>query len=179
MLRHAACGIVAVDLARVVHSAHASLLEKHNGQRAGSKLFMKLDVEGSETSILLHLVRSQALCIIDKVQIEWHNAVPDWMAGVQGDAGVSMLANVTKEAQLLFRRVFSATHSGCRTRLSEMDDETYYKDGQPWPSEAVPICKRERARLSEQESKVRVPSVRARPWSLPSLRAEHRATSAL
>tara|TARA_B110001452_G_scaffold8205_1_gene7224 strand:- start:403 stop:1326 length:924 start_codon:yes stop_codon:yes gene_type:complete len=129
-----------VDLARVVHTAHTSLMEKHNGQRAASKILMKLDVEGSENSILLHLVRSQALCLVDSIQIEWHNAVPDWIVPSQGDAGVSMLANVTMEVQRLFQRLLSATQGSCRTRLDEFDDETFYKDGQRLPSEAVPIC---------------------------------------
>ena len=128
-----------VDLARVVHMAHTSLLEKRNGQRVGSKLFMKLDVEGSESSVLLHLVRSQALCLIDRVQIEWHKAVPDWM--VPGDAGVNILANMTMEFQQDLQRAFKAVQSGCPTELLELDDESFYKDSQPWPSrDTEPIC---------------------------------------
>jgi hypothetical protein len=125
-----------VDLARVVHAAHASLIEKHGGQRAGSKLLMKLDVEGSETSILLHLVRSQALCLIDTVKIEWHRAVPKWMVP-EGNAGVSVLGNVTEEVQQLFQRVLGAKHRDCRTTLDRMDDETFYRDGQGWPSKNI------------------------------------------
>ena len=60
-----------VDLAPVVHSAHASLLKKHNGERAGSKLFMKLDVEGSEASILPHLVLT-----IDSIKIDGTKQCP-------------------------------------------------------------------------------------------------------
>ena len=97
---------------------------------------MKLDVEGSETSILLHLVRSQALCLIDTVKIEWHRAVPNWMVP-EGNAGVNVLGNVTEEVQQLFQRVLGAKHRDCRTTLDRMDDETFYRDGQGWPSKHI------------------------------------------
>jgi hypothetical protein len=40
--------------------------------RRTGRMVMKLDVEGLEFAILPSLVRSQALCVLDAVRIEWH-----------------------------------------------------------------------------------------------------------
>ena len=92
----------ALDLGRVIHMIHRLLrdrelardfeLGRENEQlppfvqvRAGlpalataprarrtGRMVMKLDVEGLEFAILPSLVRSQALCVLDAVRIEWH-----------------------------------------------------------------------------------------------------------
>jgi hypothetical protein len=91
----------ALDLGRVIHTIHRLLrarelardLELGREQltpfvqvRAGlpalataprarrtGRMVMKLDVEGLEFAILPSLVRSQALCVLDAVRIEWHS----------------------------------------------------------------------------------------------------------
>ena len=90
----------ALDLGRVIHTIHRLLRDRELARdfelgreqlppfvqvRAGlpalataprarrtGRMVMKLDVEGLEFAILPSLVRSQALCVLDAVRIEWH-----------------------------------------------------------------------------------------------------------
>ena len=117
-----------VDLARVVRAADAALRPRGDG----GKILMKLDVEGSEDRVLLHLVRTRALCLVDLIAVEWHRPAPHWF---RDDAATRLLSNVTVGVRALLQRLLP--RRGCRTLLTPADDETFYKDGRPWPSSAV------------------------------------------
>lgn len=128
-----------VDLARVVHAAAAALRGGRNrsSEEARSRrMMMKLDVEGSEVGVLLHLVRSQALCLLDRVEVEWHDAVPHWLRSSMEDGDVRLLASVTTGVRSVLQAGLPL--GGCRTQLLTFDDETFYKDGRAWPT--APIC---------------------------------------
>lgn len=129
--RNGSAFVPQVDLARVVRAAAAALRN-----RTSARMMMKLDVEGSEVGVLLHLVRSQALCLLDRVEVEWHDAVPHWLRSSMEDGDVRLLAGVTAGVRGVLRA--SLPMGGCRTQLLAFDDETFYKDGRAWPT--APIC---------------------------------------
>ena len=73
----------AVDLGRIVHLARRHLLLHHQVVDASShggssrlrhRIYMKMDIEGSELRVLPHLIATQALCVINELSIEWHEA---------------------------------------------------------------------------------------------------------
>ena len=72
-----------VDLGRIVHFARRHLLLHHQVEGASSRggssrlrhrIYMKMDIEGSELRVLPHLIATQALCVINELSIEWHEA---------------------------------------------------------------------------------------------------------
>ena len=113
----------------------------------GGKLLAKLDIEGSEYTVAPHLALDGALCLIDTVMIEWH----------QRYYGHSNLFRVSKLLNLSARtsgygvaiswtggtpRALAAAAAACPTAtvVSEIDDETYLHDLQPWPLRDTPLC---------------------------------------
>ena len=106
-------------------------------------------------------MRSQSLCLVDEIYIEWHNG-PYHPATLRGNAAalgieparagataVSTLINATKQMAMQSVR-YGPTRQGaaddliapdCATRAIEILDETYRSDGQPWP-ERGSICAR-------------------------------------
>ena len=146
-----------IDIARVVHRVNSLLSRRHSGRRGGSRVLMKLDVEGDEPRILLHLVRTQAACLIDQIMVEWHpihhhnHELQRFMSmspaqraqravETPSAAGVTALVNVTRALQGAVENALTdgASNRDCRTRLDLLDDETFKSDGIPLPE--LPIC---------------------------------------
>ena len=87
--------------------------------------------------VLLHLVRSWALCLLDRVEVEWHDAVPHWLrSSMRKNGDVRLLAGVTAGVGGVLRA--SLPMGGYGTQLLAFDDETFTKDGRAWPT--APIC---------------------------------------
>ena len=71
-----------VDLSRVVHLARRLLLSGGGAGAASAganargrhRMYMKLDIEGSELRVLPHLIATQALCTINELSVEFHEA---------------------------------------------------------------------------------------------------------
>ena len=109
-----------VDLARLVHTVDRLLVRMHGGRdAAGTKIVMKMDIEGSEHRVLPHLMHTHAMCLVNRVYMEWHGAaMRSWF-----------MAQIAK--------------SPCGPALSgdframRNDDETYRNDGRPWPKTAL------------------------------------------
>jgi cell division protein FtsL len=80
-----------------------------------STLVMKLDVEGAEYELLPRLLATGALCAMDLVFIEQH---PRELAASQAQA------DAFEHAKALVRDALT----GCRVRLSMLDDESYLHD---------------------------------------------------
>ena len=127
----------------------AALVRRVSGwvKSRGGKLLAKLDIEGSEYTVAPHLALDGALCLIDTVMIEWH----------QRYYGHSNLFRVSKLLNLSARtsgygvaiswtggtpRALAAAAAACPTAtvVSEIDDETYLHDLQPWPLRDTPLC---------------------------------------
>lgn len=153
-----------IDLARVVHRVSALLSRRSGNQRGGnvrrgsSRILMKLDVEGDEPRILLHLVRSQAACLIDQIMVEWHSLtlhkpelqqILSMAAPLRSQramdnpmaSGVTALVNVSRALQGALEQALKGNDeqvdSDCRAHLKVLDDEKYYKDGVPLPGRAI------------------------------------------
>ncbi|KAJ1406438.1 hypothetical protein B484DRAFT_456819 [Ochromonadaceae sp. CCMP2298] len=85
-----------------------------------SKVFAKMDIEGSEYFVLPHMFTGGSLCQIDEMSIEWH---PSAVKCAPADAAA--MAAMTW-----------ITSAACPNyRLTELDDETYsLKDPGPLPT---------------------------------------------
>ena len=154
-------GIVTVrtiDLARVVHRVNTLLERRHGGSRGSSRILMKLDIEGDEPKMLLHLVRTQAACLIDQIMVEWHPlsmhnprlgelikmAAPARAVRAKHDpmaSGVAALVNVSQKLRSSLAEALKdqglSEASDCRTDLNTFDDESFKADGRPYPQQAV------------------------------------------
>jgi len=136
----------AIDLSRLIHLLHQHLRVHRNQHDAN--IVMKLDVEGLEFAVLPDLVRSQALCLVDAMRIEWHKRFWDQKVA----AAVARARNLTNPREVGGRAMVAMTEAiraqirslfpsrDCRAELLEADDETYMHDRKPWPEAA--ICNR-------------------------------------
>ena len=150
-----------IDLARIIHAVHSHLQRNHRLSKSRiespRKIAMKLDVEGNEFQILPHLIRTQSLCKLDSVRIEWHErywshkvATLAARAGrATGDMvsteeiGALALENWTRTESANLRRMFrtfGASSRDCKVKVHYSDDESYIHDGKPWPN--TTICAR-------------------------------------
>ena len=146
----------AVDLSRIIHTIHRYLVANDVGAVPRSprqgKIVMKLDIEGLEFAVLPSLIRSQALCTLDAIRIEWHGRFWDRKVAMAAAAarnlsaprevGAKAMVALTDAVRKGFRSVFPA--SDCRTELIEVDDETYMHDRARWPDAGERICNRTR-----------------------------------
>ena len=143
-----------IDLARVVNRVHKNLKKQNGGKRGDSRILMKLDVEGSEERVMLHLVRMQTACLIDRVMVEWHklSMFMPWLKTMKGmpiearavkardettAAGIDALEDVTILLRQTLIRKLNGTAFDCRTELLGADDETHYKDRKPLPEKTL------------------------------------------
>ena len=83
-------------------------------------VLMKMDIEGSEFIVLPALIEKGLLCkgIIDMIFIEWH---PQYVEN--GKARMNELRRRIDDTR--------RCSPGLPTHVSEVDDETYNKDGKP------------------------------------------------
>ena len=145
-----------IDLGRVLRHIDANLRggggERHADSHA--KIVMKLDAEGAEYTLLTHLILTQAACLADVIDIEWHDkflrqavkanrttrAALDGSPGLRPEStGASAIAALTSPNAIsglpaLFKKALPGRRADCRTKLLSINDETYLQDGQPWPT---------------------------------------------
>ena len=108
--------VATIDLAMLIHFVHRHL---HKGR--GGKIVMKLDTEGAEEWLLPHLIARHALCVPDLLFLEWHPDPPP---------------HGTAELREARRRTLEAVKQpNCTTVVSTIDDETFFFDGKPLPTE--------------------------------------------
>lgn len=133
-----------LDLAPIVLRVQ-QLMQQQAEQRNDKvgKIMMKMDIEGSEFSVLPHLVRSQALCMIGRVQIEWHerfytrevgNAAARTLKLPWEESGSTLAEEITVKDKDWFMSHMAQPSDSCQTWLEDVDDESYIHDGAPWPS---------------------------------------------
>mmetsp|Transcript_43258 Transcript_43258/g.72115 ORF Transcript_43258/g.72115 Transcript_43258/m.72115 type:complete len:346 (+) Transcript_43258:117-1154(+) len=139
-----------VDVARIIKLADARLRQKFGGKRLNSKIVAKSDVESSEFTVFPHLVMTKAICALDFVFIEWHTGHFDPVVHGRKQTqyfepnrrGVveahDFVLNVVHQLNKMFAQGRNETET-CATEFSEIDDETYRRDGLPWPTQ--PFCK--------------------------------------
>lgn len=100
----------------------------------GPKVVMKMDIEGSEYIVLPDLVLSGALCGIDLVFGEFHghndaDYIPLNFTGHRISIDTTDQAEV---ARMILKGVIPMSRN-CKTRLVELDDESYLHDGVALP----------------------------------------------
>jgi hypothetical protein len=108
------------------------------GQRAG-KILMKLDIEGSEWTVLTDLMDSGALCAVDSVFVEYHDADFERIGAQAGSLRRAALVTM-RDAVRSLRTTISAAlgaEGSCPTRVVDLDDETFMRDPAPWPDGSV------------------------------------------
>ena len=128
-----------LDLAALVQTVASHLRAGTPGGGEGRHLVMKLDVEGSEYTVLPHLALRGALCQIDLLMIEYHARYFDGKAAKR----VAEHSNLTERTsgRAALERYIARMHAGleltalacARTRLLLVDDESFLWDHRPWP----------------------------------------------
>lgn len=109
------------------------------GQRAKNKILMKLDIEGSEWTVLTDLMESGALCAVDSVFVEYHDADFDRIGAEAAPLRRAALRTMRDTVRSLHTTVSAAlgADSSCPTRVVKLDDETFVRDPAPWPVGSV------------------------------------------
>ena len=140
-----------VDVPKLIHILHAHLVLRGAGKRKGV-ILAKSDIEGSEYSLLPSLVLTQTFCLIDYIFTEWHGNkysrdVLDIVASekqVQRDrSGSARFQKYISRVRDFFKAPFNIFFNApfydasCKTRVLEVDDETYVADGMPLPTTSV------------------------------------------
>ena len=140
-----------VDVPKLLNKLHAHLVFRGEGKRKGV-ILAKSDIEGSEYSLLPSLVLTQTFCLIDYIFAEWHGKkysrdVLDIVASerqVQRDrSGSAPFQKYVSSVHAFFNAPFYAffnapfNDASCKTRVLEVDDETYVVDGMPLPTTSV------------------------------------------
>ena len=137
-----------LDLAALIYRVHRHLQELHGRERGTSRILMKLDVEGSEYSILPHLVLTQTLCLVDRAFLEWHpsNYAPSAVATaaarrhlIEREAGVAAVGTMMRAVNGAIHEILLGARNkfDCRLQSTFLDDEEYLWDGQPWPNTTI------------------------------------------
>ena len=108
------------------------------GQRAG-KILMKLDIEGSEWTVLTDLMDSGALCTVDSVFVEYHDADFERIGAQAGSLRRAALVTMRDVVRSLRAKISAALRAegSCPTRVVDLDDETFMRDPAPWPDGSV------------------------------------------
>ena len=127
-------------LARLVRIVRAQLdaTEAMPRQRT-RKILMKLDIEGAEWSVLTDLMESGALCAIDRVFVEYHDADFDRIAREATSlrrAALGTMRDAVRSLRTSVAAALRADHS-CVTHVVNLDDETFVSDPAPWPVGSV------------------------------------------
>ena len=137
--------VEAVDLAPIIQRMYS-----HLGK--GGIITAKMDIEGDEFALLPHLERSQALCLISRIQILWHPQYYDEKEGRKAAAALGLEADVSgakaseasvRQMQLQINEIYAHPTGECKAWLQEKQDITYEQDDgndDDWPQGA---CKSE------------------------------------
>ena len=98
-----------------------------------------LDIEGSEWTVLTDLMDSGALCAVDGVFVEYHDADFERIGAQAGSLRRAALATM-RDAVRSLRAAISPALRGegsCPARVVDLDDETFVRDPAPWPGGSV------------------------------------------
>jgi hypothetical protein len=137
--------VEAVDLAPIIQRMYS-----HLGK--GGIITAKMDIEGDEFALLPHLERSQALCLISRIQILWHPQYYDEKEGRKAAAALGLESDVSgakaseasvRQMELMMNEIYAHPTGECKAWLQEKQDITYeHDDGNDddWPQGA---CKAE------------------------------------
>ena len=150
------------DLGRILRRIDFHLRGGGGGDGGGGRrgqIVMKLDAEGFEYRMLMHLILTQTMCLVDTLDVEWHDkflrqavkanrttrAAADGSTALRPDTtGASAIAALTSPngiagLPLLFRNALNngKPRADCRTRLIAKYDESYLQDGMPWPTRSL------------------------------------------
>jgi hypothetical protein len=93
---------------------------------------MKMDIEGSEYSVLPHLLAQGTLCSINGIMIEWH---PHFYMHTKHAQVYKQQSNRSVDGNA-FKHSFEMITSDiehCPCKLLEIDDETYFEGSDPHP----------------------------------------------
>ena len=101
---------------------------KSAGDNPRASVVMKLDVEGAEYELLPHLFASGALCLVNYVYAELHPHIVNFTISDEQNWRHSFEANLTAMQK-------GARKQGrpCPVMMTELDDESYVQDGNPFP----------------------------------------------
>jgi FkbM family methyltransferase len=105
-----------------LHRVHFT--REENGLRV--PIVMKMDIEGSEYGVILHLLAKGVLCELDFGMLEWH---PWFFTGVDYNNSVQI------EHTLGLLLNHSSRYDACNVTLADLDDETYGTEGFKMPNE--------------------------------------------
>merc|ERR1719273_1216413 len=102
-----------------------AFLEKEIFSVSPKKVIMKMDIEGSEFVVLPELTRRNYLCRerVGEIFMEWH----DYKDGVKD----KIRNNVWPTKNQVKTGVLAQTCQSGVTKFRDVDDESYYHDGQP------------------------------------------------
>lgn len=109
-----------LDLAAfLVNHVHARRLPV--GSRRMAKVVMKMDIEGTELHLLPHLIRTKALCGVDRLVLELH---PKFFAS--GGKELLHYRRTMKQSLAAIKELWA--EGRCKTVVLDLDDETYAFD---------------------------------------------------
>lgn len=143
--------VPALDFSALVRHVHRQLAKAARVLTdPPPRIFVKMDVEGSEYNVLSRLMRMETLHHIDRIAIEWHHlkaddgsgeckfydCPPKPVAALNSAIRQSILASYGLQAAQ------QAARQGFRlTAIVDLDDETYSDDGMPWPAPHSLACR--------------------------------------
>ena len=133
-----------LDLSELIARV-SRLVKKRDG-----KLLMKMDVEGSEFTLIPALALSGTLCAIDTMFIEWHHRyyqgrdVERVVEGLRLTNQTDGKGALSKFLNLMPTALGKALETCRGTKVITLDDESYMNDLQPWPSreDQMNLCNR-------------------------------------
>ena len=146
-----------IDLGRILRRVDYNVRDGGGGawaRRPAAQMVMKLDTEGAEYTLLTHLILTQAACLLDVIDVEWHDKFlrqavkanrttrvaadgsPALRTDTTGAAAINALTspNAISGLPALYKKALSGRTPDCRASLLSINDETYLQDGMPWPS---------------------------------------------
>ena len=118
-----------IDTSRLIHN----LRKRLSTSNAKGRILMKLDVEGLEYDIVPHLVRTQAICALHTAFLEWHPATLAWQEHREGLEAVRRMISAERHVV----DGLSGNLPSCAVKLTDLDDETFARDGRPWPEDSL------------------------------------------
>jgi FkbM family methyltransferase len=106
---------------------------EYNGNRK-PMIAMKMDIEGSEYSILTHLFETNVFCQLDHVLGEFHLAEAPQVVGLwNATQRIGDLYLNTRKEIRAYRRKLMLRLATCGAGFEQFDEEEYLHDGLPYP----------------------------------------------
>ena len=134
-----------VHLARII--GHVS--DKLHAENANGRILLKLDIEGSEWTVVPDLMASGALCKISKMFIEYHEMYfrlvtqRAKLTNMQR-AGYRFMSDSLQRIRTaldVVRQAHAPPRTECPVEIMSLDDESFLHDGRPFPSRNELTCR--------------------------------------